>query len=94
MTDLKIDETGDLAMQSGDLVSTESTLQHQADIIWSEKSWWHFSPLLGVGLQRFINEVGTSPGLVRVIRQELERDGATIETISITQDGINVEAFY
>lgn len=94
MTDFKIDENGDLDISGNDLVTTESTLQHQADIIWSEKGWWHFTAPLGVGLQQWLNESGTSPSLARVIRQELERDGQSVESVSINQDGIIINATY
>lgn len=94
MTDFKLDETGDLLIGSSDLVPTESTLQHQADIIWAEKAWWHFSPSLGVGLQGWLNENGSAPGLIRVIRQELERDGAKVDSVVFNSDGIKINATY
>jgi len=94
MTDFTLDDSGDLKILGNNLVAADSTLQHQADIIWSEKSWWHFAPALGVGLQQWLNESGTSPGLVRVIRQELERDGMNVETVGIGDDGIKINATY
>ncbi len=94
MIDFKLDENGDLDLSANGLASQESTLQHQADIIWAEKGWWHFSPTLGVGLQQYLNESDTFPGLVQVIRQELERDGLSVESVSIGVDGINIEAQY
>lgn len=94
MNDFKIDESGDLIISGGDLLDTQSTLQHQADIIWAEKGWWKHAPSLGVGLQGYINENGTAPGLMRAIRQELERDGMTVESVAIQGDGIKIEANY
>lgn len=96
MNDFSLDADGDLKFNPDgtDLIAAESTLQHQADIIWAEKGWWHFTPALGVGLQGWLNEGGTAPGLVRVIRQELERDGAIVDTVAVNQDGIKVDAHY
>lgn len=94
MIDFKIDENGDLDLNTGDLVLSESSLQHQADIIWAGKGWWHFSPTLGVGLQDWLNESGSSPSLVRVMRQELERDGMQVDSISISAEGIKINAKY
>ncbi len=94
MIDFKIDQDGDLDIQDGDLVLTESTLQHQSDIIWAGKGWWHFAPSLGVALQEYINEGGSSTSLMRVIRQELERDGANVESVSVSQEGIQIDAHY
>lgn len=94
MTDFKTDEAGDLVISGGDLVYTDSTEQHQADIIYSEKGWLKFTPSLGVGLLQYVNETGTAPGLAGIIREELERDGMTVEAVSINQDGITINAKY
>jgi hypothetical protein len=92
--DFKLTETNDLAIANGDLVLTESTLQHQADIINAEKGWWHHAAALGVGLQSYLNESGTAPGLVASIRQELERDGMSVQSVAIGVDGITINATY
>jgi hypothetical protein len=92
--DFKTTATNDLAIENGDLVLTESSLQHQADIINAEKGWWHHSPALGVGLQSYLNESGTAPGLVASIRQELERDGMSVQSVAIDFDGITINATY
>lgn len=94
MTDFKIDENGDLDIQGGDFVVVESTLQHQSDIIWAEKAWFKNSPSLGAGLQSFLNESGSAPGLMRTIRQELERDGMKVNSISLDNDNINIDGEY
>lgn len=94
MKDLKIDSEGSLVIVNGDLAIGESDLQHQSDIMWAEKGWWHFRPDLGVALQQWINESGTAPTLVRVIRQELERDGAAVNSVAVNGDGITIDASY
>lgn len=94
MTDFKLNSQGDLAIANGDLVLTEATLQHQADIMWAEKGWWHHTPSLGVGLQSYLNDNAEAPGLVASIRQELERDGLTVESVAIGFDGITINAEY
>ncbi|TKT89468.1 hypothetical protein [Dyadobacter frigoris] len=94
MTDFQLDENGDLVISGSDFAVTESTLQHQSDIILSAKGWWKHSPSLGVNLQSYVNENGTAPGLVRAISQELERDGMTVDSVAIGTDGIKIEAKY
>jgi len=94
VNDFKIDDTGDLVIKDGDLVVTESTLQHQADIIWAEKAWFKGAPALGAGLQSYLNDAGSAPGLLRSIRQELERDGMAVNSISFANDNINIDASY
>lgn len=94
MIDFKCDDAGDLVIENGDLVLTESTLQHQKDIVWAGKAWYHHAPTLGVDLQSYLNESASAPGLVRVIRQELEKDGMTVNSIAFGDGDINIDAIY
>lgn len=94
MIDFKVNDLGDLAIENGDLALTESTLQHQADILWAEKAWWHHTPSIGVGLQSYLNDNAEAPGLVASIRQEMERDGQTVESVAIGADGITINSEY
>lgn len=94
MIDFKQDNSGDLEIQAGDLVLTESTIQHQRDIILAQKGWWHFAPTQGVGLNNWMHEHGSQGALMGEIRRELERDGATVSRISMNDGKLIVEATY
>jgi nucleoside phosphorylase len=94
VNDFKTNQAGDLHIAGGDLVVAESTLQHQADIVWSEKCWIKHAPTLGAGLQAYLNDSGSMSGLIRNIRQELERDGMSVNSISLAGDAIDIDAAY
>jgi hypothetical protein len=94
MTDCKLDDDGDLDIQDGDLVITESTMQHQKSIIWASKGHYKHAPQLGVGLQNYINESGGTNRLASTIRQELEKDGMQVESVSIKSGAVTINAEY
>jgi hypothetical protein len=94
MNDFRIDDDGDLDIDGGDLVSTESTAQHQKSIIWAGKAHFKHAPSIGVGLLSYLNESGGSNKLASAIRQELERDGMTVEAVSIKAGAVTINANY
>ncbi|MGA0556525.1 hypothetical protein ACO2Q8_07740 [Larkinella sp. VNQ87] len=87
-------DTGDLVIKNGDLVVGDATDQHHTDIVIWHKGWNHFDPTIGVGLSRFLLDEGGAPGLTRTIRAELERDGNTVDSVSIEPDAITIIARY
>ena len=87
--------TGDLAVSGGDLVSGDSTLQHQFDIVSADKAHYHFDPALGVGIVNYLNDQTAMPGLTKSIRSELERDGQDVEAVTISPVGdVQIQANY
>ncbi len=93
MTDFATDESGGVVIRNGDLTLRESTVQHQKDLIVSEKGWWHHNPTVGVGLTRWLNDhsIGGLPG---VVRGELERDGQEVKNISVAEGKLSINADY
>jgi hypothetical protein len=94
MNDFRIDADGDLDISGGDLISTESTRQHQSSIIWAGKGFYKHAPALGVGLQNYLNEHGSYTSLANSIRKELERDGQEVTSVQISNGNVTINAEY
>lgn len=90
MIDIKHAENGDIDFGTGDLMYTESTSQHQKDILVSGKGQYKETPELGVEVLNFIND--TEPeNLYRSIRKEFTRDGMKVTKVSLDQTIANYE---
>lgn len=75
MIDILFDDTGDLAIQGGDLLMGDATRQHQADVIVAGKAWYHHAPGLGADVNRQLLASPDGEGVIGTIRAELMRDG-------------------
>lgn len=95
-TDVLFDvDTLDLRVVNGDLIVGESTQQHQHEVVVGDKGHFHFAPVLGVGVTRYLLDRTSVPGLVASIRRELERDGQTVESVVMRPGGrIEIVASY
>ncbi|WP_080058288.1 hypothetical protein [Spirosoma aerolatum] len=94
-TDILFDpQTGNILIENGELVVGDSTDQHTNHILLADKGWWKFTPSLGVGIVRFVNDVGNAPNLMATIRRELGRDGQNVDSISLQDSQIIVQSTY
>lgn len=94
MKDLLYDSTGDMAIEGGDLVVGDSTNQHIEDLVICRKGWYHFDPMIGVGLVDYVNDDIVEYEFVRNLRLELEADGVSIQKLSFDNSKVSVEATY
>ena len=79
MIDIQHTEDGDIDIMSGDILYTESTSQHQKDILLADKGHYKESP---VGAVNYIND--TDPeNFYRAVRKELTRDGMKVTKVSM-----------
>ena len=87
--DFLLDDDGDLAIANGDFKVGKSDQQHVEDIIESYSGWWKEFPLLGVGVQNYLNSTGNNQQLARNIIVQLVSDGFTCSNpiISLNPDG-------
>lgn len=95
-TDIKLDNDGDLYIDpnTGDLKIDLSDKQHIKDIINSNVGWWKQFPLVGVGVQYYLNSSGFQQQLEREIKIQLTADGYSMERPKVTSlpDGtFNIE---
>ena len=92
--DLLLDEDLDLRIERGDLVMGESTLQHQALLLLSNKGDWRADGTVGVALNNELLDDANPDELRQRIRQEFERDGMVVGRIEITDNWPLIEATY
>ena len=83
----------DLRIEDGDLVSGESTRQHQALLLLTEKGENREFPARGIGLQSWLND-DRSGDLNAAIKREFERDGMKVISIRGTIENLTTEAVY
>lgn len=84
--DFKIGADGDLVFSGGDLKIDFSDKQHIQDIINSNTGWWKQFPLVGVGIQYYLNSSGLQQQLEREIKIQLVADGYSVERPTAISD--------
>lgn len=89
ITDIKQTATGDIDLDTGDILYTESTRQHQKDLLLADKGHYKEWPETGVGAAAYIND-NLPDNLFRAVRKEFTRDGMKVTKISMDQ----TEAYY
>lgn len=82
-TDILSGQDGDLLCEDGDLVIGDGTVQHQADLIASQKGEYKQDPLVGVGAEMFL--LDDQYDLLREIRAQFERDGMQVDSIEYNE---------
>lgn len=93
MTGLLLTADYDLAIGSEGLQLGEITPQNQAIIIHSHKGELKENPALGVGISDMLLDHNPLYWRSR-IREALEIDGQTVQSISITKTSIHIDAQY
>jgi len=91
MKDLKQTSEMDLYLtDAGDIIWTESALQHQRDILLAHEGEYRLSPTMGVGASDYLDDEGRE-NLLREINKQFAKDGMTVK--SIDKD-LNIIASY
>lgn len=75
MTDLTIDETGDLVFINGDFKLSNSDEQDCVLLINTAAGAWKQSPTIGVGIQAYLGSTGQTAALRKSIVEQLQLDG-------------------
>ncbi|PXZ44908.1 hypothetical protein DMB45_00220 [Sanguibacteroides justesenii] len=93
VTDITQTQDGDIEFNSGDLIYSESTGQHQRDILLADKGHYKEFPTLGVGTINYLND--TEPeNFLRTVRKEYTADGMKVKNIKIINNELTIEAEY
>ena len=89
MTDILLDEIGDLQIVNGDFSTGDSTSQDVQNIVMSYPGWWKQFPLMGCAVPNYLNSPAIGQQMVNIIKQQLKLDGKTVSTItsSTSADG-------
>lgn len=94
MTDIILDNSGDLKLQNGDFVLGYSDNQHQEHILMATKGEFKEFPELGVGLNRMLSDDDYVPFLIDA-KKNLEYDGMKINNIKFEENGnLNIDGYY
>jgi hypothetical protein len=93
MNDVKLNSVLDLDIANGDLVTGEATEQHQQLLLTTVKGDWKENPTIAVGLFGFLKD-NDAEGLLGEIKQEFERDGMRVDSLSFDGQNVNVIASY
>lgn len=86
MNDLKLDTTGDLLIQDGDLVIGFSDNQHQEHILIANKGEFRQYPEVGVGIEKILSDDDYIDVLID-IKKNLEYDGMKINNVKLDENG-------
>ena len=93
LTDLLIDETGDIAFQDGDLVIGDCENQNQYFILASNKGDFKDHPEIGAALQEMLNDENIDGFLLEAKRQ-LEYDGMRVDNITFQEGKLIIDGKY
>lgn len=95
MKDYKQQIDGDLDFSQGDLHVTESTRQHQRDLLMSDKGHIRDKAEAGVGAVNYLLDEDPE-GLLRATRKEFTADGMKVRRVGYAEEtnDLNVEADY
>jgi len=85
----------DLIFAKGDLVVGESTEQNQALLLMTNAGEWRESPMVGVGLSRFLNDETDGAALAASVKIAFEQDGMRVSRVfAAANQTIQVDATY
>lgn len=86
MTDILLDELGDLTFNNGDLVIGRSNEQHQKHILIANKGEYKEFPEVGVGIIDMLNNEAYTETLIET-KKQLQYDGMSIKNVSYNEEG-------
>jgi hypothetical protein len=92
MRDYLQDENNDLVLVNGDFKITESTQQHQKDLLISRKCDYKLK-LVGVDIYSALLD-DDQENLPGTIRKEFTNDGMTVNSISLDNGKLKIDAPY
>ena len=94
MIDIGLDDNYDLLLIAGDFTVTESTAQHQQQLILNNKGDFKQNPTICVGVFDYLDDEYFQD-LIRAISVEFTRDGMDVKSVQLSPAGvINSDAFY
>lgn len=94
MLDYKQTPDGDLDFTNEDLSITESTTQHQRDLLLSGKGHIRQSPETGVDSIEYLQD-NEPENYLRAVRIEFSNDGMNVKSVAVNQTGnLEIDAEY
>ena len=94
MIDIELDEDEDLLTGLGDITLTESTAQHQTQLLLNNKGDFKQKPTICVWAFGFMDDEHFH-NLIRAASIEFARDGMDVKNIALSPSGnISSDAYY
>lgn len=93
MIDIQLDKDFNPVLINGDFALSDATIQNQHAIVLAFQGEWKEHPEVGVGIFGALLEENASDYLQRIKRQ-LQYDGQTVESITIKNEAITINANY
>jgi len=87
MLDIGLDDNEDLYLVAGDFPVTESTEQHQRQLLLNNKGDYKENPTVCVGAFSYLDDENYW-GLIRAVNVEFSRDGMDVQDVALTPEGI------
>ena len=95
VNDILMDEQFNPVIKNGDFFWNESTSQHQKLLIVANKGQFRESPTVGVGINNFLLDDGTTEELKQEIILQFELDGMQINDLLIKDvSNVQIDAEY
>ncbi|GGG33438.1 oxidase [Hymenobacter glacieicola] len=93
--DVLLNADYDLEIRGGDFVIGESTEQHQALLLYTNKGEWRQAPEVGIGIVEMLLDDASGVGIASEIQQQLELDGQQIMALRLSPQGaLHLEGYY
>jgi hypothetical protein len=86
MTDILLDDTGDIKFENGDFAIGFSDDQHQQNIIVANKGEFKEFPELGVGIVQMLSDDDYTDTLIEV-KKNLQYDGMSVTNVKFEEPG-------
>jgi len=86
MSDIALDDNEDLDISSGDFKMTESTAQHQRQLVLNNKGDFKEFPTSCVGVFEYFDDEQFQ-GLIRAVSIEFCRDGMDVSELTLLPNG-------
>ncbi|KAA6327239.1 hypothetical protein EZS27_023764 [termite gut metagenome] len=93
MIDIKQTPDGDIDLSTNDLFYSESTEQHQRDILLCGKGHFKETPLVGVSAIDYLNDESPD-NFLRAVRKKFARDGMKVKSLSLKAGELSINAVY
>jgi hypothetical protein len=93
MTDLLLTEQYDLHIANGDLLTGESTLQHQQLLLLTHKGEWKQYPTAGAGIADYLLDENPAD-MLSAVRTEFISDGMQVQSLQWQNGKLMIDAQY
>jgi hypothetical protein len=85
MTGIKLNTDNKFIVRNGDFFVSDTDLQDESEILYSNKGNHIFFPTLGVGISNYENSPIPKAELERLIRKEFSKDNINVISVSVKQ---------